>query len=80
MEGDQHDFIKKKQLELETNESLKTINDKLNILDKIIEMDSKKKKMGEADINKRKNYVLKMRKIGKHMENAFKEKDKCKHN
>lgn len=75
MQGDEKDFIKKKQMELEINEELRTINDKLNLLDKIIEMDIKKKKMGEADIKKRTNYIQKLKKIGKHMENAFREKD-----
>jgi hypothetical protein len=38
-------------------------------------MDSKKKKMGEADLNTRRKYVVGLKKIGKNMEDAFKEKD-----
>lgn len=75
LDGQENTFIEKKKLEHEINESLRTIKDKLNILDQIIEMDSKKKKLGEADLNKRRKYVVGLKKIGKNMEDAFKEKD-----
>lgn len=73
--GKNENFILKKQKENEISESLRTIKDKLNILSKIIEMDRTKKKMGEADLKKRENYVKKLSKIGKRMEDAFLENE-----
>ena len=80
MEKQDGDFIERKKLENEINEKLKTMKDKLQILDALIEMDSKKKKLGEADLKKRSHYVQKLKKIGKNMEDVFKEKDLSKDN
>lgn len=75
MGAEGRDYIAKKQKESEITESLRTLRDKLGILGSIIEMDRKRKKLGEADLKKREKYVQKLSKIGKNMEEAFVEKD-----
>ena len=68
-------FIVQKQKENEITELLKTIKDKLKILERIIDMDRSKKKMAENELKKREKYVQKLSKIGKRMEDAFVEKE-----